>query len=64
MLPVSAHAEFRAVYGPIDERTWHAARYRAVYHALIEINYGIQVNDLQMRDIGLAALRLMEEEGR
>jgi aminoglycoside phosphotransferase (APT) family kinase protein len=62
MLPQQAHAEFRTAYGPIDERTWHAARYRAVYHAIIEINYGIHENDLQMRDIGLTALRLMRDE--
>jgi aminoglycoside phosphotransferase (APT) family kinase protein len=59
MLPATAYAAFRAAYGPIDDRTWTAARYRAIYHAFVEIDYGIRADDAGMRTIGLAALQLM-----
>jgi hypothetical protein len=58
MLRTNAHAAFREAYGPIDERTWRAARYRALYHAILEIDYGIRENDTAMRGIGIAALYL------
>ena len=57
MLPPSAHAAFREAYGTIDERTWHAARYRALDHAVLELDYGIRADDAGMRGIGSAALR-------
>ena len=60
MLPSSAYPAFRAAYGPLDERTWTAARYRAIYHAIVEVDYGIRSNDAAMCSMGLAALRLME----
>jgi hypothetical protein len=60
MLPTNAHAVFRDAYGPIDQRTWRAARYRALYHALLEIDYGIRENDSGMRNCGMAALRLAD----
>jgi aminoglycoside phosphotransferase (APT) family kinase protein len=59
MLPARAHARFRDAYGAVDERTWNAARYRAIYHAILELEYGIRTGDAGMRDIGSAALRLM-----
>lgn len=58
MLPPAAHPAFRAAYGPITQRTWHAARYRALYHAILEIDYGIRENDAGMRAAGTTALRL------
>jgi aminoglycoside phosphotransferase (APT) family kinase protein len=61
MLPPDAHAAFRDAYGPIDDRTWSVARYRAVYHALVELEYGIRTGDGAMRDIGLTALRFLGE---
>jgi aminoglycoside phosphotransferase (APT) family kinase protein len=57
MLPQSAHGAFRDAYGPIDERTWHAARYRALDHAVLELDYGIRADDAGMRSIGSAALQ-------
>jgi aminoglycoside phosphotransferase (APT) family kinase protein len=60
LLPANAHPAFRDAYGPIDERTWRAARYRAVYHAILEIEYGIRENDAAMRECGAAALRLAD----
>jgi aminoglycoside phosphotransferase (APT) family kinase protein len=58
MLPASAHAAFRDAYGGVDERTWRAARYRALYHAILQIDYGIRENDAGMRGSGTTALRL------
>ena len=59
ILPSSAHAAFRSCYGPIDEPTWNAARYRAIYHAILELDYGLRENDGGMRDSGETALRLI-----
>ncbi len=59
VLPARAHAAFRAAYGGIDERTWSAARYRAVYHAILELDYGVRADDAGMRASGSAALRLI-----
>ncbi|HEV3157881.1 MAG TPA: phosphotransferase [Candidatus Baltobacteraceae bacterium] len=59
VLPPSSHATFREAYGFIDERTWNAARSRAIYHAVLELDYGVKANDAGMREIGSAALRLM-----
>jgi aminoglycoside phosphotransferase (APT) family kinase protein len=58
-LPPAAYGAFRAAYGPIDERMWNASRYRAMYHAIIEIEYGVRIADEAMRDAGLNGLRLM-----
>ena len=62
MLPHGAHAHFRDAYGPIDERTWNVARCRAIYHAILELEYGIRADDPGMRRIGRAALRLIAAE--
>ncbi len=59
MLPSSVHHAFRDAYGAIDERTWSAARYRAIYHAILELDYGVRADDAGMREIGAAALRFM-----
>ena len=58
MLPQRAHSIFRAAYGGVDERTWQAARYRALYHAILEAEYGVREHDEGMRAIGAAALGL------
>ena len=59
MLPSSAHDAFRAAYGPIEERTWNAAHYRAIYHAVLEMDYGVRANDTGMLAIGSIALRFI-----
>jgi aminoglycoside phosphotransferase (APT) family kinase protein len=59
VLPAAAHAAFRVAYGPIDDRTWTLARYRAIYHAILELDYGIRENDPGMRESGQTALNLM-----
>ncbi len=60
MLPSSAHPTFRNAYGVIDDRTWDVARYRAIYHAILELDYGIREDDPGMREAGSTALRLMK----
>ncbi len=59
ILPPTAHGAFRESYGSIDDRTWTAARYRAIYHAILELDYGIREDDAGMREIGAAALRFI-----
>jgi aminoglycoside phosphotransferase (APT) family kinase protein len=61
VLPSHAHAAFRDAYGPIDDRTWTAARYRAIYHAILELDYGIREDDVGMREGGRAALRFISD---
>lgn len=62
VLPARAHAAFRTAYGGVDERTWTAARYRAIYHAILELDYGVRADDAGMRASGSTALRLIEAE--
>jgi hypothetical protein len=38
---------------------WPTARYRAAYHALLELDYGVREGDRGMFAIGAAALRFM-----
>jgi aminoglycoside phosphotransferase (APT) family kinase protein len=61
ILPSNSHAAFRAAYGPIDDRTWNAARYRAIYHAILELDYGIREGDVGMQESGRTALRLIND---
>jgi aminoglycoside phosphotransferase (APT) family kinase protein len=61
ILPSNSHAAFRAAYGPIDDRTWTAARYRALYHAILELDYGVRERDVGMQESGRAALRLISD---
>lgn len=60
VLPEHAHAAFRDAYGAIDGRTWLAARFRALYHAIVEIDYGVREGDAGMHAMGTTALRLMQ----
>jgi aminoglycoside phosphotransferase (APT) family kinase protein len=64
VLPLAAHERFLQTYGPVDERMWNAARYRAIYHALIELEYGIAENDAAMRDAGRSALEMIRPQLR
>ena len=61
LLPASAHPAFRAAYGEIDERTWQAARFRAIYHAILEVDYGVREKNRGLRQSGVDALRLLTE---
>ena len=62
MLPASAHDAFRDAYGSIDERTWTVARYRAIYHAVLELDYGVRADDAGMRAIGVTALQRLQTD--
>ena len=61
VLPPAAHRAFRDTYGPIDEASWNAARYRAIYSAIVVLDYGIRERDPEMIESGSAALRLVDE---
>jgi aminoglycoside phosphotransferase (APT) family kinase protein len=62
LLPPHAHAAFRTAYGLIDERTWSAARYRAIYHAVLEYDYGVRSGDRKMHEMGRLALDFLKGE--
>jgi len=59
MLPPNLHAAFRAAYGPVDDAVWNAARWRAIYSALLGLDYGITADAEDMRRYGATALRLI-----
>jgi aminoglycoside phosphotransferase (APT) family kinase protein len=61
LLPAGAHHAFRDAYGAIDERTWQAARYRAIYHAILEVDYGVREKNRGLRQSGADALRLLRD---
>ena len=56
-LPPLAHETFRSAYGPIDERTWRLARFRALYQALLLIIYSHDIGDDDVLRESLTALR-------
>jgi aminoglycoside phosphotransferase (APT) family kinase protein len=60
VLPLDAHADFIAAYGPLDARTWNTARFRAIYHALLELEYGNAVGDAALIGAGQTALRFLQ----
>jgi aminoglycoside phosphotransferase (APT) family kinase protein len=62
-LPPAAHAAFRDAYGAIDERTWSVARYRAIYHALLVYEYGLQVHDADLCETARIALEFLGRSG-
>lgn len=55
-LPPSAHAAFRAAYGPISEAAWGAARFRALYHSTYLVLYSQDVHDENLLRAGLKSL--------
>jgi len=57
IVPRSAHGAFFAEYGPVDERTWRRARWRAIHHAVLVAEYGTAIGDAALADGGLAGLR-------
>jgi aminoglycoside phosphotransferase (APT) family kinase protein len=56
VLPPPARAAFAQAYGPIDERTWELARYRAIYHAALVAYYGYRIGSEETLQAGLAGL--------
>lgn len=59
VLPPETHGAFRAEYGELDDATWDAARFRAIYHAFLELEYGLRENDEGMRAAGETALTFL-----
>lgn len=58
-LPPTAHATFRASYGPISERDWLLARFRALYHSALIALYGADIGDEDLQREGLTSLRYL-----
>jgi aminoglycoside phosphotransferase (APT) family kinase protein len=56
-LPPSARETFRSAYGPIDDRTWQLARFRALYQALLLVTYSHDIGDDDVLRESLTALR-------
>lgn len=61
VLPPEAHDAFRTGYGGIDGSTWDVARFRAIYHAFVELEYGLRERDEGMRAAGETALAFLAE---
>lgn len=45
MIPPHHHEAFLAIYGPVDERAWRFARYRARHHARMVLEYCKVIDD-------------------
>lgn len=56
-LPPAARPSFRAAYGDIDADTWARARYRALHYGAALLDYGLDVGDAPMAEVGRTALR-------
>ena len=60
-LPASAHADFRAGYGRIDEDTWKVARFRALHAAAATAPYAKDMGDRALlREMLLCLERLRD----
>jgi aminoglycoside phosphotransferase (APT) family kinase protein len=60
MIPPIHHDAFFASYGPVDERTWRFARYRARHHARNVLRYAESVGDASLRNAAETALSFSE----
>jgi aminoglycoside phosphotransferase (APT) family kinase protein len=49
MVPRQFHEEFFAAYGPVDERAWRFARYRAHHHASYTLEYALALGDRNLQ---------------
>ena len=49
MVPAKFHDDFLAVYGPVDERTWRFARYRARHHAGFALESALARGDQRLQ---------------
>jgi aminoglycoside phosphotransferase (APT) family kinase protein len=56
-LPSGARGAFRELYGPIDAATWDRARFRALHHGVLLVDYSADVGDEALRAAGEYALR-------
>lgn len=61
-LPPAARAAFTSAYGPVDESTWHLARYKALLTAVMLVVYGRDVKDEDLLREGLTTLGQLAEE--
>jgi aminoglycoside phosphotransferase (APT) family kinase protein len=49
MVPATSHDAFFEEYGPVDERTWRFARYRARHHASYALESALALGDERLR---------------
>jgi aminoglycoside phosphotransferase (APT) family kinase protein len=49
MVPVPFHDAFFEAYGPVDERAWRFARYRARHHASFALESALALGDERLR---------------
>jgi aminoglycoside phosphotransferase (APT) family kinase protein len=58
-LPPNAHDAFCRAYGPIDERAWALARFRALYHSAAVAVYAHEIADADLLREAALSLRLL-----
>jgi aminoglycoside phosphotransferase (APT) family kinase protein len=58
MIPHQHREAFFAAYGPVDERSWHFARYRAHHHASFVLRYAASIGDANLHRAAETALSL------
>jgi len=61
MLPAGAHEAFWSAYGAVDDETWWLARWKALDHALVTIEYGRDAGIEAVMREGLHTISLMLE---
>lgn len=60
MIPPRDHERFLDVYGEVDERTWRFARYRALHHAKMTLQFGTAIGDEALKQASETALRYID----
>lgn len=59
IIPYQYHNTVYENYGKVTEDDWHRARFRALYHSAVLLNYGYDLNDQSIINIGEYAFQNM-----
>lgn len=59
IIPYQYHNTFYENYGTVTEDDWHRARFRALYHSAVLLNYGYDLKDQSIINIGEYAFQNM-----
>jgi len=59
LLPPAAHSRLLAVYGPVPQARWAAARARATWHGIAVAAYAVDRDDAELLAEALTSLRLI-----
>ena len=62
ILPPEAHPLFLEAYGPVPEKTWHAAKVRAAFHSLAVLLYAAETGDKSLLTETRTALEFLTRE--